>query len=439
MTFISKFFTVKTPSTDPVLQFGRFSDAYKSQEQLAYMDAALQFFSKEKFLDSFELLLQYLLEPSIQNVFWTKSNGKIQFTLYQGSKIIRGEATAIHLFASSAIARYEKPDVRWMRILLEENYNMTYSRFAFNENKEISIVFDNYMEEAAPRKVYEALRELSIRADKIDDILLSDFQLLRPVQNDHIIPLPELIKDVKCRFIRKKVEEVLKNIENPDPHFFTFRGSFMFMILASCYSIDYLVKPEGTLMKNIELCHLSYFNNHAEDLELKNSNLIQNFRKLASLDDNEIREELYDTRSTFGLELAAGVQGLLEILDAQWNDLQWFYDNSYLEIHRFICDYVVGFSQFSLSLPAGYKQLLHLYYEITEYTYFRELGFSLPYFKEGRLQKKVIIKEIQKITEESQKKGIHIPVDVSVLAFDSIPSFCQHYMLMLRLTLMNSL
>lgn len=438
MTFISKIFAANAPAPHPVLQFGRFSDAYKSQDQLAYMDAALHQFSKEKFLDSFELLLQYLLEPSLNNVFWTKSNGKLQFTLHQGSKLIQGEATAMHLYASSSIASYEKPEIRWMRILLEENYNMTYSRFAFNENKEIIIVFDNYMEEAAPRKVYEALRELSVRADKIDDILLADFNLLRPVQNDHIISLPENIKDVKCRFFRNKVNFVLKCIENPDPNFFTFRGSFMFMILATCYSIDYLVKPEGKLMKNIELCHLSYFNDNAEDLDGKNINLIQNFRKLASLNNEEVREELYDTRSTFGLELASGIQGLLEILDAQWNDLQWFFDNNYFEIHRFICDYVIGFSQFSLSLPSGYKKLLHLYYEITEYSYFSDLGFSLPYYKGDKLHKKSIIREMQKIADESQKKGIFIPLDVSVLTFESLPAFCQQYMLLLKLSLMNT-
>lgn len=438
MTFISKIFTANAPAPHPVLQFGRFSDAYKSQDQLAYMDAALHQFSKEKFLDSFELLLKYLLEPSLNNVFWTKSNGKLQFTLHQGSKLIQGEATAMHLYASSSIARYEKPEIRWMRILLEENYNMTYSRFAFNENKEIIIVFDNYMEETAPRKVYEALRELSVRADKIDDILLADFNLLRPVQNDHIISLPENIKDIKCRFFRNKVIFVLKNIENPDPNFFTFRGSFMFMILATCYSIDYLVKPEGKLMKNIELCHLSYFNNNAEDLEAKNINLIQNFRKLASLNNEEVCEELYDTRSTFGLELASGIQGLLEILDAQWNDLQWFFDKNYFEIHRFICDYVIGFSHFSLSLPSGYKKLLHLYYEITEYSYFSDLGFSLPYYKGDKLHKKSIIREIHKIADESQKKDLFIPLDVSVLTFESLPAFCQQYMLLLKLSLMNS-
>lgn len=438
MNLISRILKRNPSEKEPELQFGRFNDGYKSEEQMAFWDQAVVLFAREKYLESFEALLRYLHEPDLENVFWTQANGKLTFTLYQGSKVIKGEVSAIHCFVYSVIAKYEKPDVQWMRLLLEENYNMTYSRYAVNASNEILIVFDNYMEEALPQKMYEALRELSVRADKIDDLLLFDFDKLKSTEIDHIKHHDQHIKDVKYRFLKEKTEAVRKNIEHPSHQFLTYKGSYIFMILACCYSLDYLIKPEGSLMKCIENCHRSYFNEQAEEPEIKTSTLIRLFNDFFNQSEEDIKAELYDARSTFGLDLPVGAQGLLEVIDAQWNDLIWFFENDFADVHRFVSDYVVGFSLFSMSLPIGYKKLLHVYYQVTEPQYFTDLGFSKVFVKDQKIVKQTVLKELQAIKTQYADEEYPLHLDLSLLEFDNISLFIHRYLLMLRQSLAGS-
>jgi hypothetical protein len=360
MDLFSRILPKKQHRPLPNIQFGRFCDGYKSPVQVEYWDLAVKHFVAEKYLDSFEALLGFLKDFSSQNVIWTKSNGVIQFTLYQGSKLVSGEVSALHVWAKARIAGFESPDVGWMRILLEENYHMLYSRYAVNDQNEIIIVFDNFMEEASPHKMLEALRELAIRADKLDDILIADFSYLKPLQNQHIIPLPEHIKETKFRFFAEKRDEVQNLIKNPPQEFLSYKASYMYLILATGYSLDYLVKPEGKLMKCIEQCHSQYFNEMAMDPDIKIRLLIQNFSKMDDMDKSAFFSEMYETRSTFGMDLPVGSRGLLEVIEAQWSDLEWFYENGYHLVHKYMCDYIIGFSLFSMSLPLPYKKLLHI-------------------------------------------------------------------------------
>lgn len=432
MSFFSKLIPKKENQPYPSLQFGRYSDGYKTSEQLLFWDNALKHYHNEKFLTSFENLLAYLKEAHQENVEWTQSSGLLTFTIYQGSKIITGEATAIHMQVRAGITGFEKTDPGWMRVLLEENYSMTYSRFAINQNNEIVIYFDNYMEEAAPHKMYEALRELAIRADKMDDILLSEFNHLKPIENKHIIPLSKEVIQAKTNFVLKKLALVNAIIQDPTDEVIRCKGSLVFMILACGYSLDYLVKPEGALMKNIENWHKIYFNDQAETVEIKTRMLIRHFKEVFDISEVELHKEMYDIRSTFGQDLPVGINGLWEVLDAQWNDLEWYIQNEYLLVFRAICDYSVGFSLFSMSLPESYKKLLHLYYMVTESEYFGSLGYPEMYSQNQTLKKKEIQKKIQTIIVESLQSDYPIKADTSLLRYESMEHFIFSYLLMIK-------
>jgi len=439
MSLFSKLISKKEVHPNPDLQFGRYSDGYKTPEQMAFWESALKHYHNEKFLISLENLLAYLKEAHQENVVWTQSSGLLTFSIYQGSKIINGEATAIHMQVKAGITGFEKTDTRWMRVLLEENYSMTYSRFAINQDNEIVIYFDNFMEEAAPHKMYEALRELAIRADKMDDILLSEFDFLKPVQNKHIIPLADEVIKAKVGFVQKKLAEVYDRIQHPTDEIIRCKGSMVFMILACGYSLDYLVKPEGVLMKNIENWHKIYFNDQAETVEIKTRTLIEHFKEVFILSEEELQKELYDTRSTFGQDLPVGVRGLWEVLDAQWNDLEWYIQNGYLEVFRSICDYAVGFAMFSMSLPESYKKLLHVYYMVTESEYFRSLGFTESFYDGHGLRKKDILKKIQAIIAESSVSEYSVAADTSTLQFDSLDHFIFTYLHMIKNAIVDPL
>lgn len=439
MSLLSRFLSRKVKENLSGIQFGRYSDGYKSGEQLEFWNRAQTAFHQEKYLSSLENLLLYLKEPLQDNVHWTISNGQLNFQLYQGSKVITGEASALRMMVTARIAGFDIPDISWMRLLLEENYSMTYSRFAINNQQEIIIVFDNYMEESLPQKMYEALRELAIRADKMDDLLLSEFNKLVPVENKHIIELPQQVIQAKVNYFKKKTEEVLEKTEHPTDEILRCKGSLVFMILACGYSLDYLIKPEGKLMKHIEACHRLYFNDPAETVEIKTSLLIRQFKEVLSIPDHELIKEFYDIRSTFGQDLPIGSQGLLDVLDAQWNDLEWYLQNQYFDVHKFICDYVVGFALFSMSVPEGYKAMLHTYYRVTEWEFFEKLGAEEALCDGEGFRKKRILRAIQYIVAESAHTNFPMHIEPSLLSFENLSWFRHSFLYMIKNSLTTSL
>ena len=61
----------------------------------------------------------------------------------------------------------------------------------------ITLLFDTMMEDAFPYKLYYALKELALHADKHDDLLLNEFDFLKPISSHKLKPLSEKEKAFK--------------------------------------------------------------------------------------------------------------------------------------------------------------------------------------------------------------------------------------------------
>ncbi len=103
--------------------------------------------------------------------------------------------------------------------------------------------FDTELSTATPNKLYYGLKELATKADKQDDLLLSEFGFLQPVDTDHINQLPEQEKEVKYDFLQKWIRSTLEYIETLDPE--KFSGGISYLLLTLVFRIDYLISPEG--------------------------------------------------------------------------------------------------------------------------------------------------------------------------------------------------
>ena len=114
--------------------------------------------------------------------------------------------------ASANIAEFENLPVAIMRKLLEMNYSLDYCRFAINNNR-VVIKFDTFAEACPPARLYYALRELALRADKQDDLLINEFDVLKPFDY-HRIELPSEIKETKYKYLMKWINEVLAKVES---------------------------------------------------------------------------------------------------------------------------------------------------------------------------------------------------------------------------------
>ena len=431
MGIFSKFFEQKRKSSDPELQFGRYTDTYKTDDKYKSWDIAIEHFENEKYLVSYTHFLDFLKSDSHQNVSYTTENGKILFSIYQGSKLISGEADFKKCKAEAKIVKTKKLPLGLMRQLLEENFDLRYTRYTIDDDDCISLKFDTFVEDGSPHKIYQALKELATEADRKDDLLMDTFEGLEPINNNHTRPISDNEKKIKYHFFKKWCENVLHEIDLGKLNPFLYPGGISFLILDFLYKTDYLIKPEGKVMEQIREGHDLFFNESLITVHEKNKILIKMVRDLEKVTAESLAKELYEVNSTFGTSMPEGHQRLVDIIDAQMTDFDWYYENKFHTFANAICGYVAGFSLFAYSLPEPSKALLKLFYMITENKYFNELGFNEEYYLNDVFYPKNIHQAIKYIITDNKEKYPGIQVDNRYLQYDDLPTFSRSFLQMI--------
>jgi hypothetical protein len=432
MNLFSRLFKKSTETQVPNIQFGRFTDTYKSEEKYESWDKSIELFENEKYLNSYTHLLDFLITENKENVSYSHVQGQLNFTIYQGSKLIMGHADHKKFSAEAKIAKMKKKHLGLLRLLLEENFDLKYSRYSLDENDCICLRFDTFVEDGSPHKLYQALKEISTISDRRDDVLLEKFDDLESINYSHTRQISQQEKQVKFDFFRKTLTAVIHEFEHGKLNTFMYPGGLSFLMLDGLYAIDYLIKPEGNVMEMIHDSHDMYFADNITLVHDKNKALVKTYRLLEKIGFEDFCKELYEVNSTFGLSVPDGHQRLAEIIDAQINDFDWYYQNKHYHYARAICGYVIGFSLYSYSLPGPSKDLLILYYRIIYNDYFKNLGFSDVFQVNHTLQKKNIISQIKSIIQNHQDKYPGIRADVKYLDFTDEYLFCKSYLTMLK-------
>jgi hypothetical protein len=85
-----------------------------------------------------------------------------------------------------------------------------------------------------------------------------------------------------------------------------------------------------------------------------------------------------------------------------------------------------------MSLPLPYKKLLHIYYEVTEYSYFTELGFESPFMKEEKIMVRQIGKTLQHIKTHENPDSLVFSPDVSLIDGTTQLTFRHSFLFMLK-------
>ena len=129
MNLFSRIFKKTSDTKAPNIQFGRFTDTYKSDEKYEVWDKSIELFENEKYLNSYAALLEFLKTDEKENVSYSQVQGKLNFTIYQGSKLIEGQADHKKFSAEAKIAIMKKQHLGLLRLLLEENFDLKYSRW----------------------------------------------------------------------------------------------------------------------------------------------------------------------------------------------------------------------------------------------------------------------------------------------------------------------
>lgn len=431
MSFFERLFGSRQPQP-PNIPFGRYTDAYKTPEQQANWSRSLELFDEGKHIEAYRAFLQYLRDDKADNVHWEEDGDTLRFQFWQGSQRVTGLAAADKVVAESKIARAEDLNVGFLRRLMEYNYTLKFCRFALTPDNVLTIHFDTSGIDGSPLKLLHALRELAIHADKQDDLLLDEFRGLKPVEQRLEAEIPEAEKEVKYNYLRREIENAFALLDKavPDPN--KYPGGYAYLLLSTAFRLDYLVRPEGFVMDVLERLYGIYFTKDERNNQLKIMALRKEFQKILDRPKEAVFNELYRTRSTFGINIPTNHERVVSLIEGELPNMEWHLGQNHLELALAVPQYIVGNALFQNVPPKPDRDLFHLFFQITEPAFFRELGYPTYTLSNGLPDKVRVVQAIRNIVEQNRREYARLRPDFTRLDFSSMPLFAKSYLDMVK-------
>ncbi len=436
MSFFERWIGTKDNEwVQPEIRFGRYSDSYKAIDSYDAWDKALDVFEEGEFLNSLELFFTFLRDDAENNVRWEKTDERISFELFQGSKRIVGWANPERLRIEGRVAHMIDKGPELLRRMIEHNYSLKFGRYALDPDQNITVVFDTIAVDASPYKLYYAFKEVATQADKQDDLLLEEFGQMEAIDSSHLEPLPAIETTIKHRFIVNGIKKVLTEVE--DKGLGKYPAAIAFLLLNLIYKIDYLTKPEGFTMESLERMHRQFFSKENElKAKEKNQLLIDGLKNLLARSEKEYSKEMYQVKYTFGITSSVTHDRLVHLIDGELQDMDWYMKNGYINVAAAIPSYLIGYSLFNYALPQPDRDFFHLFYRITESDYFKALGFkpNLCNNESSVLKpnRKIVKRAIDRIVKKHRSRYPKLRPDINHLVFDNPVLFSKSYLLMVR-------
>lgn len=416
----------------PEIMFGRYSDSFKDEVKQALFYEAIQRFDQDQFLPSIINLLDFLRNDLSDNVQYDIDGEELFFQILQGSKTIMGRCNSEKFVAISEIATVNAPNVGLFRRLLDKNYVLKYNRFCLDVDMNLILKFDSFAVDASPKKIYFALKELAINADKYDDILIDEFKELDQFHQGKIIALPDDIKSIKVDYLRKEIRTVFARIDelkgfNEDLH-----HAISYILLYCNYKLDYLVKPEGFTMELIERNHRLFFTNSEQEVSQKNKQVRRNLKLLLDRTDEQLFEELYDTVHTFGYTQNASHDQLKALITSELPKAETYISAGKIDLAIDVMGYIAMYGLFHNGFPQPDVDMLSLFMHVLESEYFTDLGFETSFYHEEKLESKRILHRIQEVRAMNMELYPEFDTDVSILSFEGKWQFAHSFLKMLQ-------
>ena len=276
--------------------------------------------------------------------------------------------------------------------------------------------------------------EMGIKADKQDDLLLSEFPSLRPVDNKHIIPIPIEVLQIKFNYLNRWIEEVLDMVEQLNNNR-TDGGrkldgnsqskAIIYAILDLAYKIDYLITPHGKVMDHIEKVHTIYFaQNEANPLE-RIERMLKEFEKILSVEDKKVFSELYDVKATFAVAGRTNPAQILSIIANVTNDAIYYTEQKHPKIALVILSYIASYCLFDFALPKFFNDFFHLIISTLNGDLMKELGFQQLVYNEDtkRFNKNFIRQQLHEIQAEARKKYPYFTININHINYTELTDF----------------
>ena len=351
----------------------------------------------------------------------------------RGSKKVTGKADRLGVKAEARIIRAKELRASFTRRMLELNFDLKYSRYALSPTNDITIVFNTAATDGSPYKLYFALKELAINADKQDDLLLDEFENLQALENDHLLAVPESEKRVKYAYLCSEIRSALNELDSSRLDLATYPGAFSYLLLDLCYRLDFLIKPEGFMMEALERMNREFFTNTSQNTLQKIYLLRKEFESLLERDSDEYFKEMYRVKNSFGITSPIDHQKVRSIIEGELHNMDWYQEHGHDRIALAIPSYIVGYCLFTYAVPRPIRDLFLLYFQCLQSDYFHRLGIPIPYRKDdGNFQKRNIRKRIREITDRHLPHYPAIAPNTGLLDFQSDLHFAKSFLLMVH-------
>ncbi len=406
------------------IRFGRYSDNNKSYKKTQSWYVAEDRFKEKNYTEAFAALFDYLRDDTEDNVRFRPDGRSFTFDIFQGSKLVHGHCDGDKLTASVPLAIMETPATAVMRRLLEMNFSLYYSRSAMDEQNTLCMVFDTDVPSASPNKMYYGLRELATKADRHDDLLLADFDILKPAGTDHIKPLDPIELDMKYTWFRKWIQDSLNTIGELNQD--SFSGSIAYQLLTLIYRIDFLITPEGKLLTQLERIHALYWEKKEEiTLIERNQMMKEAVRKLLDITREEFAASVYRSKSAFAISSPGPADKIREHIINANNDSRWYIDNKYPVLALVLNEYGVMYNQFIYSMPRVLADLCTIYMAVMHAEYFAALGMQQALYDHAKneFNKQSIRKAIDEAVNRYADKFPNMRWEHGQLSYDSLYAF----------------
>lgn len=412
----------KKKADEPAIPFGRYSDNNKTKGKVDCWNEADHRFKNQQYPESLDAFFDYLRDEAEQNVVLERNGAEGRFHLYQGSKIVRGEFNSERIIAEVTLARMAQPNVPVMRRLLEMNFGLYYSRYALDSDR-LCMRFDSNIRSANPNKLYYGLKELAIKADKLDDLLVQEFSTLQTIDTDHVSVMPDAEKEVRCSFFTRWIQETIDYTASLDAD--KFSGAISYLLLTLAFRIDYMISPEGKLQLELEKIIDIYFRKDDKQTTERNQAMIEAYRKLLAKPKEELFTSFFRSRHTFSIVTPQNHKSVVDAINAAAGNMIWYRENQYPMIANTILEYGFSFCQYSYSLPKPLTDLFRLFMQINHADYFAALGFSTQYYDRASNEFEVdaIRERIEDIVAVWKHKFTKLDFKVSNLRYDTLVNF----------------
>jgi hypothetical protein len=237
------------------------------------------------------------------------------------------------------------------------------------------MVFISDVASTNPSKLYYGLRELATKADRQDDLLLTDFSYLKPTDTEHISKLSENELEVKYKYFRNWIQDTLTRVSELNQD--SFSGAIAYMLLALIYRIDFLILPEAKLLAQMEKINALYWEKKDEIALVERNQMMKDaIRKLLDVSKEDFGASLHHSKSTFSIATPPKSDKVRDHVISADKDSNWYIEHKHPDLALIINEYGVLYNQFIYSMPRVQTDLITVYMAVLHSDFFAELGMK---------------------------------------------------------------